>query len=179
MDCDGFEEILFGCPSSQDSVGDDMWDYDSQDEEMLYAPSDDQLTSWNFLNSPMLSPPLIDPPCNELVLDDGKDARIDATQFHHQDEISQTGRDRYGCPHRLQLLFDTDRNWIIARIEGLIEGIVDGLLEDTEQLSITLRSRNGITRRKAQVDATGSLMPAKSREITFPGSTVQEAWRFS
>jgi meiotic recombination protein SPO11 len=179
MDCDGFEEILFGCPSSQDSVGDDLWGYDSQDEEMLYAPSDDQPTSWILPNSPMLSPPLTDQPLDELILEDSKYERIDTTQFHRQDELSQPAKDRYGCPHRPQLLFDTDRNWVIARIEALIGGIVDGLLEDSEQLSITLRTRNGIIRRMPQGNATGSLMPAKSREITFPGSTVQEAWRFS
>lgn len=72
-----------------------------------------------------------------------------------------------------------DRDWVIARIEAMIEEIVDGLLEDSEQLSFTLKTRNGITRRKPQADATGSLPPAKSRDITFPGSTVQEAWRFS
>ncbi|KAF2789689.1 DNA topoisomerase IV, alpha subunit [Melanomma pulvis-pyrius CBS 109.77] len=61
----------------------------------------------------------------------------------------------------------------------MIERIVDGLLDDREQLSITLKTRNGVTRRGAHPNASGTVPPAKTRDITFPGSTVQEAWRFT
>jgi len=98
IDSNSFEEMLFGFPSPQDSVG-DVWDYDSQDEEMLDAPFDDELTSWNLPDSPMLSPPLNDQHSDELLLDDGKDAGVDATQFHRQEEPSPAAKDRYGCSH--------------------------------------------------------------------------------
>jgi len=98
MDSDGFEEMLFGFPSPQDSVG-DVWDYDSQDEEMLDAPFDDELTLWNLPDSPMLSPPHTDQHSEELPLDNGKHARVDATQFHCQEEPSHTTKDRYSCSY--------------------------------------------------------------------------------
>lgn len=98
MDSDGFEEMLFGFPSPQDSVG-DVWDYDSQDEEMLDAPHDDELTLWNLPDSPMLSTPLTNQHSDDLLLDDDKDARVDATQFCRQEEPTRATKDRYGCYH--------------------------------------------------------------------------------
>jgi len=62
----------------------------------------------------------------------------------------------------------------------MLEIIVDGLLEDSEQLSITLKTRSGISRRKQNTTQASHTIPsAKTREINFPGSNVQEAWRFS
>jgi len=61
----------------------------------------------------------------------------------------------------------------------MIERILDDLLNERKQLSITLKMRNSINRRQPQADATKALPPAKTREITFPGNTVQEARKFS
>lgn len=73
-----------------------------------------------------------------------------------------------------------NRNWVIARVETMLEGIVDGLLADEDELSITLTSRAGVTRRgKGTSRPQGSIPPAKTRKINFPGSNAQEAWRFS
>lgn len=101
MKSDGFEEMLFCFPSPQDFVG-DVWDYDSQDEEMLDAPHDDELTLWNLPDSPMLSPPFTDQNSDELLLNDGK---VDATQFRGQEEPSRATKDRYGCFHSTSKCF--------------------------------------------------------------------------
>ena len=73
------------------------------------------------------------------------------------------------------------RDWVIARIESIFEGIVDALLEEKTKLSITLSTRSGTAGRK--LDSTNGIVTTstglQTREITFPGSTAQEAWRFS
>jgi hypothetical protein len=72
------------------------------------------------------------------------------------------------------------RAWIIVRIEAILERIVDGLLDDSEALTITLKSRAGISRRRAKQTDTGEKAPQpKKRDISFPGATAQEAWNFS
>lgn len=62
----------------------------------------------------------------------------------------------------------------------MLERIIDGLLEDRDQLSITLKSR---TRNPGQtLDPNQGVIPTstlRTKEISFPGNTVQEAWRFS
>ncbi|KAF2702997.1 meiosis-specific topoisomerase Spo11 [Pleomassaria siparia CBS 279.74] len=72
-----------------------------------------------------------------------------------------------------------DRDWVIARIEGMFERIVDSLIDGNGQLAITLKTRAGISRRKPHTRNVESLPPAKIREINFPGSNEQEAWRFT
>jgi meiotic recombination protein SPO11 len=62
----------------------------------------------------------------------------------------------------------------------MFEMIVDGLLEGSEKLTFTLKSRANISRR--QFDSSGGADNAptpKEREISFPGNTAQEAWNFS
>lgn len=72
------------------------------------------------------------------------------------------------------------RFWVIARIEGMLERIVDSLLVESEPLIITLKSRAGISRKRTKTSGSGGKVPeAKQRDISFPGSTAQEAWNFS
>lgn len=62
----------------------------------------------------------------------------------------------------------------------MLEKVVDGLLEGNEKLVFTLKSRTGISRRQLGVEDRVAPTPApKVREISFPGSTAQEAWNFS
>ncbi|KAF2106621.1 Spo11/DNA topoisomerase VI subunit A [Lophiotrema nucula] len=62
----------------------------------------------------------------------------------------------------------------------MIEKILDGLLDNNGELSITLKTRSGLSRRDArEKQGKASLPPAKVVKITFPGVTVNEAWRFS
>lgn len=62
----------------------------------------------------------------------------------------------------------------------MLERIVDGLLDGNERLTFTIKSRAGISRKKSNTkDANGAIPDAKVRQISFPGSTAQEAWNFS
>jgi meiotic recombination protein SPO11 len=62
----------------------------------------------------------------------------------------------------------------------MLEKIVDGLLEDRERLTFTLKSRAGISRRRpVPEDCAGSTPATRVRQISFPGSTAQEAWNFT
>jgi meiotic recombination protein SPO11 len=62
----------------------------------------------------------------------------------------------------------------------MLERIIDGLLEGSEALTITLQSRAGLSRKRAHaVSRDGQLPEPKERDINFPGATAQEAWNFS
>jgi len=62
----------------------------------------------------------------------------------------------------------------------MLERIVDGLLDDHNSLTITLKSRAALSRRQTAVsEAHGKLPEPKERDINFPGATAQEAWNFS
>ena len=63
----------------------------------------------------------------------------------------------------------------------MLETIVDALLEEHEALTITLKSRAALSRRRTTTTADGqALIPEpKERDINFPGANAQEAWNFS
>jgi meiotic recombination protein SPO11 len=62
----------------------------------------------------------------------------------------------------------------------MLERIVDGLLEEHEALTITLKSRTGFSRRRAYDASSDRKVPEpRERDICFPGATAQEAWNFS
>ena len=70
---------------------------------------------------------------------------------------------------------------MIARIEAMLETIVDALLEEHEALTITLKSRAALSRRRTTTvgDGQGLVPKPKERDINFPGVNAQEAWNFS
>jgi meiotic recombination protein SPO11 len=62
----------------------------------------------------------------------------------------------------------------------MLERIVDGLLEGSERLTFTLKSRAGISRKQTNTkDGARTTSAPKLRHISFPGNTAQEAWNFS
>lgn len=72
------------------------------------------------------------------------------------------------------------RFWVVARIEEMLERIVDALLEESDSFTITLKSRASLSRRRSKaVDDKRKVPEPKQRNISFPGSTAQEAWNFS
>ncbi|KAJ5060945.1 hypothetical protein J3E74DRAFT_474080 [Bipolaris maydis] len=74
----------------------------------------------------------------------------------------------------------TYRYWVIARIEAMLERIIDGLLGQHESLTITLKSRAAFSRRNAPSNEGDESIPKpKERDINFPGANAQEAWKFS
>ncbi|KAF2179806.1 DNA topoisomerase IV, alpha subunit [Zopfia rhizophila CBS 207.26] len=167
MNADGFEEMLFGFPSSQDSLG-YPWEDDSQQDEMLDAPIDTQPAPWILGSSPG-EPfyPREDDPGTSMANNFTDPVNVTQQSSSEADAPVPATRDR--------------RHWVIARIESMLEGVVDGLLEDKDQLSIILATRAGTTGRN--LDPAKGITPTnsapKTREITFPGSTPQEAWRFT
>ncbi|ORY19119.1 Spo11/DNA topoisomerase VI subunit A [Clohesyomyces aquaticus] len=164
MNSDAFEEMLFGFPSSQDSV-DDAWE-DASEEDMLEATFASEPPPWILRSSPDQLPALLDDDPDAMILEDFGESALDESLLeNHPIE---------GPPIR------KDRNWVLARIEGMLEEIVDGLLENRGQLAITLKSRSATA---GQVmDSSGGRRPAstlKNKEVNFPGRTAQEAWRFT
>lgn len=68
----------------------------------------------------------------------------------------------------------------MARIESMLERIVDGLLEEHESLTITLKSRSYLSRRSAiGTEGREPIPKPKERDINFPGANAQEAWNFT
>jgi meiotic recombination protein SPO11 len=69
---------------------------------------------------------------------------------------------------------------VIARIESMLEDMVDALLEEREALTITLKSRAALSRRRTtKADGQRQIPEPKERDINFPGASAQEAWNFS
>lgn len=57
---------------------------------------------------------------------------------------------------------------------------MDGILNEDQSLSITLKSRATTSRRRSKGLRKDEVpQQARSREITFPGTTAQEAWNFA
>lgn len=84
------------------------------------------------------------------------------------------------CPSGEEWRPDQYREWVIERIENMLEGIVDGLLADNEQLTISLKTRAGLSRRHLDKSRDGVVVPPpKVRELNYPGNNAQDAWRFS
>ena len=66
----------------------------------------------------------------------------------------------------------------IAKVEGVFESIVDDLLQNSDELSISLKVKKSRTATRYSVER--DLEPAiEFRKVTFPGRTGHEAWRFS
>jgi len=93
MDTDGFEDMLFDFPSSQDTL-DDVWEIDSQDEEMLDAPFDSGLTSWDLSESPELAPTLTCEVSDKTILHAVKDVETSTDHSRKLAGHSPIGRDR-------------------------------------------------------------------------------------
>lgn len=73
-----------------------------------------------------------------------------------------------------------DRDWVIDRVEAMLEDVLRALLEHTE-MAITLHSRTTGKARSANAKLAGEedRPLSRVRKITFPGSSAKEAWRFS
>ncbi|WPH03730.1 meiosis-specific topoisomerase Spo11/meiotic recombination protein spo11 [Acrodontium crateriforme] len=61
-----------------------------------------------------------------------------------------------------------------AKIEAIFDEMLDALLHKQDQLSLTLKVRR---RQRAQQHSTAN--EVREKQITFPGKTPEEAWRFS
>lgn len=71
---------------------------------------------------------------------------------------------------------------VIARIETILEAMVDVLLKEGDKLIIPLASRTSTPAPSLDDSGEPDVMITAVRqvkEITFPGKTAQEAWRFT
>ena len=161
MDNDDIEDMLFGPEVSHHNLensGNDLPDDEILDDDLLDYADDDETNLWDVEDDSLP---------NSIWTDrSAEPSRVDIEhEVHNPIDIARMPRDRL---------------WVIARIEAMLERIVDGLLEESAALTITLKSRAGLSRRPAKGSKQeGRLQEPKLRDINFPGATVQEAWNFS
>lgn len=67
---------------------------------------------------------------------------------------------------------------VIDKIEDVFEQVTDALLNDRNEISITLKSRKPANRSKADIEGDESDVLCRTKQISFPGKTEDEAWRF-
>ena len=71
-----------------------------------------------------------------------------------------------------------DTTETIAKVERVVESIVDGLLNNNDELSIAIKVKKSRTAIRTGVKS--EIEPVTEfRKVTFPGRTGHEAWRFS
>ncbi|KAF2276558.1 DNA topoisomerase IV, alpha subunit [Westerdykella ornata] len=157
------EDMLFSFPSSQESQ-DGVDDESDLLDELPGEEYDSDIDLWEEENTQnLLLPPTPDASLDEDILDEFENA----VQLADEIQGTTTGTVK-------------NRDWVIARVEGLIEGILDGLLAGDSELSISLKTRSGISRRDSfQSKQTERAPHPRTRKISFPGSNGQEAWRFT
>ncbi|KAF2728244.1 meiosis-specific topoisomerase Spo11 [Polyplosphaeria fusca] len=163
---DQSDEALFHVLSSQAS-NEDSWGNDFDDDEMLDDGLEEIAIPWVLASSspqPTSAREHVDPATSKVQASFEYGELADTS-----DPIALDHVDR----------FQKDREWVIARIEEMLENIVDGLLGEKKSISITLKSRSGLTRRTAGLPTGSSSLPPKVAEIGFPGATAQEAWKFT
>ena len=71
-----------------------------------------------------------------------------------------------------------DASDTIAKVEAVFESIVDGLLQNSDELSIPLKVKKSHAASESFV-ADGLEPRVEFRKVTFPGRNGHEAWRFS
>jgi meiotic recombination protein SPO11 len=179
VDADNVEDMLFGLACPPESFQ-DATNYASEDE-MLDDPDDDENILWDLQDSPRLKPVITDYQGGEYIDHDNAMSRLPEINEPTFAQTTQPSRDRYVSQLMACVSFSSHRrDWVIARIEAMLERIVDGLLEDSEALTITLKSRAALSRRRIVVaNGDGRVPEPKERDLNFPGATAQEAWNFT
>ncbi|KAK4985409.1 endodeoxyribonuclease [Elasticomyces elasticus] len=76
---------------------------------------------------------------------------------------------------------DPTRSEVVTKIESIFERIADALLNEKNEVEITLSSRNGTAESptKTYTGVVSSATRVRTRTVSFPGSTPEDAWRFS
>jgi hypothetical protein len=66
---------------------------------------------------------------------------------------------------------------VIDKIEEVFERVTDALLNDRNEISITLKPRRPT--KESAIDITDDREgDGRTRQISFPGKTEEEAWKF-
>lgn len=115
---------------------------------------------------------------DKMTQEDGNNLPNESVHLQHDRERQY--RDRYQSNTFGECALIRTKNWVIARLEGMLEDIVVSLIEGRERLTFTLESRAGISRRGLVMKSEPEATPApKIRQVSFPGNTAREAWNFS
>ncbi|CAO2647362.1 Nn.00g082840.m01.CDS01 [Neocucurbitaria sp. VM-36] len=155
MEYGDYDNALFGTSALQSCLQDAL--SDGSGDELLFAPTEDEPDSWWLQNSSQLMPATTTSDSDEHFDTDNVAGHIGVET--HNTTYAQ------GAPR--------DRNWVIARIESVLEKVADGLLEESEPLTITLKSRSALSRRRTNaLDSEDQHPEPKHRDISFPGATV-------
>ncbi|KAL9085629.1 MAG: hypothetical protein Q9165_007530 [Trypethelium subeluteriae] len=73
-----------------------------------------------------------------------------------------------------------DRYYVITKIESIFEGVVDALLGSDEKMILTVCSRKNRSKSGEKNNThCQELKLDGSKEMSFPGRSAQEAWRFT
>lgn len=174
MDTAGIEEMLFGLLSSQDILN---YSRNGESNDGTLKDTDDSgVDIWDEEADEFLETPPTDSYPDDVMLEDSDDY---ISYQNNSIEFSHTLKDRYSA-----IVLSTDpvliniRDWVIARIESIIENIVEALLDGKNEISIILKtsSENAV---KPSLNNGEYNRNQKARSIRFPGGSIQEAWRFS
>lgn len=83
-------------------------------------------------------------------------------------------------PQRPRRNNNTQAGAVITKIEDIFESLIDCITNEKKCLVLRLKSR-GKPGRRALDSATGAIINTENmeaKEITFPGKTQKEAWKF-
>ncbi|EUC40547.1 hypothetical protein COCMIDRAFT_9596 [Bipolaris oryzae ATCC 44560] len=162
MDEDDFEDLLFGDPGTPMCPSDML--LDESNDDILFSNRHAQFHDWESADT--ISSPTVPGVLSGEHTPTNSETNVYEQHGRHTAEPTQRPvRDRY---------------WVIARIEAMLERIVDNLLEQHKSLTITLKSRANFSRRNAPSnEGDGSIPKPKERDINFPGANAQEAWKFT
>lgn len=178
MEENDFED-LFGDLDTQPCPSDLL--LDDSDDDILFSDYNEQLREWELADTTgaTFTATGVTRELHSLA-----ESATDAYEHpvHQLTDIAQNSIcdrfSRHFNSRRLKLT--SSRHWVIARIEAMLERIVDCLLQGDQSLTITLKSRAALSRRNAVgVEGDGSVPKPKERDINFPGTNAQEAWNFS
>lgn len=164
MEGDSLEDMLFGSLSQDTYDGIEM-DCESSEEmlnEGLESDYGDAEFEWDQgSNAPWKD---VDPDAEMLEYDEAEFY----TEMLHTTDTENTAA------------VVKDKDWVIDRVEAMLEDVLRALLEHTE-MAITLHSRTTGKARSANAKLAGEedRPLSRVRKITFPGSSAKEAWRFT
>ncbi|KAL5117393.1 endodeoxyribonuclease [Pleosporales sp. CAS-2024a] len=162
MAIDEIEDMLFGQCAAVEHLESDAGSF--SDDDLLDEADLDELTLWDEMEDTLELPPHTNRESEGHPTLYPTSPRCAVHEALASDE-GHSPRDRF---------------WVIARIEGMLERLADSLLDEDDALTITLKSRAGLSRRRTDATRNREQAPEpRTRNINFPGATAQEAWNFT
>ena len=187
-----FDDLLAGVElledSSQESLTNAAADVDLYDDDndcTMYGEgcsppaqatgsltSDELMNSWNFFDRPSLSQSPL--PDSFKRTGDVRSVPVPLPQ----DVPNTTANAAHSVSSEAA---DRSSMSVINKIEAIFEEIADALLQEKNELTVTLlrRTQPQNVSATSPVELTNPSQSVVSKRIRFPGRTAEEAWRFS